>query len=378
MKYPVELRKSLALAVLLLGPACKNSQAATGPVAPTDEVWLTEQQALAEQVQVSAVQERDIEDTLVANARVTFDDRRVGHVFSPVTGRVVRISAQFGQHVTKGTPLAVVESPDIGDALSDVQKASADLVAAGHDYARQKALYEEHATSAATLERAEDNVRRARAESERAAEKATLLRTGQVDTVKQSYTLVSPIDGEVLARNVNPGIEIQGQYGGGTAQELFTIGDLDRVWVVGDVYEKDLGRVHLGANVSVTVLAHKARSFAGVIEWVSTTLDPDTRTAKVRCALDNTDHALRPEMYGTMEVKVDATHALAIARTALLKLGDYSVVLVRDGQRGGYRFTRVPVDVDEGGTGAWLAVRHGVEPGQEVVVHGGPALMQRL
>jgi len=123
MKYPVELRKSLALAVLLLGPACKNSQAATGPVAPTDEVWLTEQQALAEQVQVSAVQERDIEDTLVANARVTFDDRRVGHVFSPVTGRVVRISAQFGQHVTKGTPLAVVESPDIGDALSDVQKA---------------------------------------------------------------------------------------------------------------------------------------------------------------------------------------------------------------------------------------------------------------
>ena len=65
---------------------------------------------------------------------------------------------------------------------------------------------------------------------------------GNVDVVTQTYALPSPIDGEVLLRNINPGIEVQGQYSGGAQpQELFTIGELDRVWVLGDIYEIDLG-----------------------------------------------------------------------------------------------------------------------------------------
>jgi cobalt-zinc-cadmium efflux system membrane fusion protein len=292
---------------------------------------------------------------------------------------VVKITAELGGRVKKGDPLAVIESPDIGSAVSDVHKAEADMIAAEHDYKRKKDLFEQKAGSAADLETAEDNWRKAKAEVERARQKAFLLRAGSVDSVTQSYTLVSPIDGEVLMRNINPGIEVQGQYGGGTATELFTVGEVDKVWVLGDLYEMDLARVHIGTPAVVTVVTYKDKVFKGQVDWVSGMLDPSTRTAKVRCTFDNPDKLLRPEMYATVQISVDQTRALAIPRGALLRLGEYKVVFVEVGEgEGRVRFERVPVDVDEGESSQWLEVKHGLTAGQKIVVSGAILLSQKL
>src|SRR4029077_1045013 len=189
--------------------------------------------------------------------------------FSPVTGRVVRIVAQLGQRVKKGDALAVIESPDVGNAVSDVHKAEADLIAAEHDFKRKKDLYEQKAGSASDLETAQDNYRRAKAEVERARQKEYLLRVGSVDAVGPRYTLPSPLDGEILLRSISPGVEVQGQYSGGASVELFTIGELDRLWVLGNVYEMDLARVQVGTPASVTVVAYPGKAFNGRVDWVS-------------------------------------------------------------------------------------------------------------
>jgi cobalt-zinc-cadmium efflux system membrane fusion protein len=260
-----------------------------------------------------------------------------------------------------------------------VHKAEADLIAAQHDYERKKGLFEQKAGSAADLEGAEDNYRKAKAEVERARQKQTLLRVGNVDAVTQTYTLPSPIEGEVLMRNINPGIEVQGQYSGGATQELFTIGEVDKVWVIGDLYEMDLARVHVGSPAVVTVVAYKDKVFKGQVDWVSGMLDPNTRTAKVRCTFDNPDKLLRPEMYATMQISVDQKKALAIPRNALLRLGEYKVVFIQVGEADGHvKFERIPVDVDEGESSQWLEVKHGLEPGQKVVVNGAILLSQKL
>jgi cobalt-zinc-cadmium efflux system membrane fusion protein len=340
---------------------------------------MTPDQAKMAHIEVSVAEDRDVGDLLATPGRIAADEAHVGHVFSPVTGRILGIHAQVGEHVRKGAPLATIESPDLGDALSDMNKAQADLIAAEHDVKRQKALREERATSEAVVERSVDNWRRAKAEVERARQKANLLHSGHVDSVTQTYTLTSPIDGEVLARNINPGIEIQGQYAGGGAQELFTVGDLEQVWAIADLYESDLARVRTGAAMAVTVLAHGDRVFSGTVDWVSGTLDPTTRTARVKCVLDNRDHALRPEMYATMQVSVDPRRVLAIPRNALVQLGEYKVVFVEEAQVDArVRFSRVPVEVDVGAPGAWLPVVRGVEAGQRVVVGGAALLQQRL
>jgi cobalt-zinc-cadmium efflux system membrane fusion protein len=370
------------IALATLEVSCQKTQAAqeaAGPTVPPGEVWLTPQQVKDAKIDVQPVAEQDVDDTILTSGRVALEDLRSAHVFSPVTGRVTKITAELGARVKKGDSLAVIESPDIGSAVSDVHKAEADMIAAEHDYKRKKDLFEQKAGSAADLETAEDNWRKAKAEVERARQKSFLLRTGNVDSVTQGYTLVSPIEGEVLMRNINPGIEVQGQYGGGTATELFTIGEVDKVWVLGDLYEMDLARVHVGSPAVVTVVTYKDKVFKGEVDWVSGMLDPNTRTAKVRCTFDNPDKLLRPEMYATVQISVDQTKALAIPRGALLRLGEYKVVFVEVGEgEGRVRFERVPVDVDEGESSQWLEVKHGLTAGQKIVVSGAILLSQKL
>jgi cobalt-zinc-cadmium efflux system membrane fusion protein len=366
----------------LSATGCHKSQAASEPAAsepPPGEVWLSQQQVVDAKIDVKAVTDQDVDDTILTSGRVALDDLRSGHVFSPVTGRVVKIEAQLGQRVKKGDPLATLESPDIGNTVSDVHKAEADLIAAQHDYERKKDLFEQKAGSAADLEAAEDSYRKAKAEIERARQKQSLLRVGNADAVTQTYTLPSPIDGEVLMRNINPGIEVQGQYSGGATQELFTVGELDKVWVLADLYEMDISRVHVGTPADVTVVAYPGQVFKGRVDWVSGMLDPSTRTAKVRCTFDNPERLLRPEMYATMQISVDQKRALAIPRNALLRLGEYKVVFVEvSDEPGRVRFQRVPVDVDEGEGSPWLEVKHGLESGQKVVVNGTILLSQKL
>jgi cobalt-zinc-cadmium efflux system membrane fusion protein len=354
-------------------------------------VWLTPAQVAEAKIEVTPIGQQVVDETILTSGTVTLDDLRTGHVFSPVTGRVSKISAQLGQHVKKGDPLATIVSPDIGNAVSDVHKAQANVIAAEHDFKRRKDLFAQKAASAADVEVSEDTERNAKAELERARQKEFLLHVGNVDSVTQTYTLAAPIDGEVLLRNINPGVEVQGQYSGGAGNtclpglttnavcgELFTIGELDKVWVLGDVYEIDLPRVHFGTSAKVTTVAYPGQVFTGTVDWVSGSMDSSTRTAKIRCTFDNRDGKLRPMMYATVEIAVDQRKALAIPRSAIVRMGEYKVVFVQVGEADGrVRFERMPVAVEEGKATAYVAVKHGVEAGQKIVVNGASIPSQR-
>jgi cobalt-zinc-cadmium efflux system membrane fusion protein len=347
---------------------------------PSGEVWLAADQVKEANIQVTPIALQDVDDTILTSGRVTFEDVKVGHVFSPVTGQVTKIIGLLGQHLKKGDPLAVIQSPDIGQASSDLGKASADLVAAERDYKRERELWAKKATSQKDFETAEDTYRKAKAERDRASQKAYLLRSGNVDTVSQSYTLPAPTDGEVLMRNLSPGVEVQGQYGGGTPQELFTVGELDEVWVIADLYELDLARVQVGAPATVKVVAYPGKLFTGKVDWVSGMLDPVSRTAKVRCTFANTEKLLKPEMYATVAISVEQRKALAVPKGSVLRLGADTVVFVQQPNvpDGRMRFQKLPVSVDEGEGSQWLPVTKGLEPGMTIVTSGSVLLSGML
>jgi cobalt-zinc-cadmium efflux system membrane fusion protein len=369
---------------LPLAAGCSETKATTTttPVSqpPPGEVWIDPGQMKEAGIVVEPIEEQSVDDTILTSGRVSFADIDVGHVFSPVTGRVTKIIATLGQHMKKGDPLAVIQSPDIGQFSSDLGKADADLIAAQRDYKREKDLWEKHATSQKDFETAEDTYRRAKAEKDRALQKASMLRSGNVNMVDQSYTLPSPIDGEVLMRNLSLGVEVQGQYSGGASQELFTVGRLGEVWVLGDLFELDMARVPVGAPASVRVIAYPGKVFEGKVDWVSRILDPTMRTAKVRCTFANPDNLLKPEMYATVAISVEIRKALALPKGSVLRSRDQTVVFVDKGTTpdGQLRFLRVPVDVDEGEGSQWLPVSKGLEPGTKVVTHGGVLLLGLL
>jgi len=359
-----------------------QSQAQLPPaeVAPAGEVWLTPQQVKDAQLELEVTGDRPVGGLVRAAGRVTFDDLRVGHVFSPVTGRITKILAQPGDRVTKGQPLCVLQSPDLGTAVSDMAKAQAVLFQAEQDWKRQKDLLELHAAAQRDYELAQSVYLNARAEMERAERKARLLRNAGLDSVTQEYVLPSPIDGEVIMRGANPGLEVQGQYSGGANVELFTIGELDRVWVIADVFEMDLARIKKGAEVTVNVLAASDQTFSGVVEWVSGALDPISHTAKVRCSIANPQRKLRPEMFGTAAIAVDPEKRFAVKRSALLLLGEQPVVFAQVGTtpQGQLRFERRPIAVDEMADGNYVPIRNGVQRDERLVVGGGVLLLGML
>jgi len=373
------LRLLLPFALLTLtASGCRPSQAATATTPPPGEVWVTPQQSDEAHLTTVLAEDRELGTVIVTSGKVTFDDRRVSHVFSPVTGRVTRIDAELGAKVKKGQALATLDSPDLGLASADFAKAQADLTAAEHDYARQKDLEKIGAVARKDYEMAEDNVRKARAELERARQKARLLSAGGAGgAVGQGFVLRSLIDGEVVNRTVNPGMEVQGQYSGGGAVELFTVGDLDQVWVIADAFEMDLSRIKPGEKVSIKVVAYPDdKPFEGTVDWVSGTLDPATRTARVRCVIPNPDHKLKPEMFATVSIAATGTKKLAIPRNAVLRLGDQSVVYIAlgAGPEGKMRFERRPVTVDEDESGDLVPVLRGLQQGESVVASGAVLL----
>jgi cobalt-zinc-cadmium efflux system membrane fusion protein len=381
------LSAGAALAGLSLIAAAAGCHRATATEAspappPPNEAWLPREQLASAEITEGAVESRPLATTIAASGRITFDDLRVAHVFSPVTGRVTRIQAPLGQRVKKGDVLTSIVSPDMGQASSDLMKAEADVIAAEHDLKRKKELFESHAASAADVEASEDNYRRAVAERKRAAEKVKLLHaSGDPRVVAQGYPLTSPIDGEVIARMVNPGVEVQGQYGGGgQVNELFTIGELDSVWLLVDVFEMDLPRVRVGSTVIASVVAFPGRAFEGKVDWVSGGIDPSMRTAKVRCVLANTDRALRPEMFATANIAVESGDQPSVPRTAVMHLGTELYLWVESGATpdGKLRLVKTKIEADDSAGASWLALRSGPPLGARIVSSGGIILLGML
>ncbi len=368
------MRRLLPIILLIGGVACRHEAAAAeNAEAPPGQAWLTDAQIRDAKIVIEPVDEQDTDDTILTSGKVVFDDTRVAHVVSPVNGRITRIDAALGERVKKGSPLAIIDSPDIGIASSDVGKAMADFTAAEHDYHRKKDLFDQHAVSQADFEQSQDNYAKAKAELDRARQKLATLHGGGGGQVTQGFALTAPIDGEVISRAVSPGVEVQGQYGGGQAIELFTIGELDRVWVLADVYEMDLARVRVGSPVKVKIVAYKDKVFESKLDWVAGKLDESTRTIQVRCTFDNADRLLKPGMYATVSISVDEKKTLALPHDAIVRMGDQTVVFVEVGKTpdGRVKFERRPVSVDEGEGSKWVPVDHGIEKGAHVVVSGG-------
>jgi cobalt-zinc-cadmium efflux system membrane fusion protein len=128
------------------------------------------------------------------------------------------------------------------------------------------------------------------------------------------------------------------------------------------------------------VVSHPDKLFTGLVEWLSGALDANTRTAKVRCSIDNAEKLLKPEMYATASISVAESRALAIPRPALLRMGDQTIVFVQNGTApdGRLRIERRPVAVDETAEGMFLPITHGLTVGEKIVTSNAVMLLGML
>lgn len=315
----------------------------------------------------SEAAEEQTRESLRLPARVVWDESRTVRVFAPLSGRIVRLNAQAGDAVRAGAPLALLASPDLGQAQADARRAVVDQGLADKNLARATELHQAGVIALKELQQAQAERDRAEAERARAAERLKLY--GGAENVDQSFALRAPIGGVVVERNANPGQEVRQDQGG---SPLFVLSDPTRLWVQIDATESVISMLKVGNAIELASPALGPEKFKARIEQVSDFFDPLTRTLRVRASVDNAARKLKAEMFVSAEVDIQRGRYLRLPAEAVLLRGSTQYVFVDEGEG---RFRRQKVVAEDGGFGV-MRVTEGIKAGDKVVVEGGLLLMQ--
>ena len=266
---------------------------------------------------------------------------RTTPVVSIVGGIVRRVTAELGQSVRDGETIAVVFSDELAMAQSRYLNALAELDEHHKHHARTVRLVEIGAASREELEQATTKLRTAESEVASQRQRLVLLglgerRIAQLKTpaqVSSEVSLLAPVSGTVISRAANAGEVIQAD------KEILRIADLSSVWVLGQVYEKDLGKVVVGSGASITTDTYPGRVFRGRVSYVDPTLDPATRTAQARIELANPGQALKIGMFVNVAFAAlggaEATTPV-IPKSAVQNINNEQVVFVETGTANTY------------------------------------------
>jgi membrane fusion protein, heavy metal efflux system len=395
-RLPAHARWLALLLVLMTYSGCKKATEA--PTNSATQTGATSSEVSASHaIETETVTPQLIAGAIAATGKILVSEDRMASIGPVHEGCIVHLYAGQGNVVKKGQKLADLESPDIDEAEADYLKAlaeyenarrtsEAEVKLAQATYDRTKMLYEKTITAGKNLQSAEHDldVAKASAASSVASTKAALqaarrrllilgLKEADIaafatkSDISAIFSLTSPIDGTGVERNATIGATV------GTDANLFKIINLASVWIDANVFEKDLERIKLGQEVKVTVPAYPEAIFLGRVILVSSVVDPETRSLKVRTEVANPNGRLKPDMFANVQIIIDVNHsAISIPQSAVLDDGGQKVVFVANGN--GYEKRVVSVGIQSNDR---FEIRDGLKAGDKVVVKGNYLLLQQ-
>jgi len=368
--------------LLALAVGCKKEQRLADlpePKIEGERITFADGAPQKSSIGVQAAEPRKLSMTHLTG-RLYWNDDATVRVFTPVAGRVTAVLADLGAPISRGTPLAEIDSPDFGQALSNARTAVGNLAAADKAFSRAKVLLEHGAAAQKDVDAAEAAYVAALAERDRA--EAVLANYGGNDKATNSiYVLRAPLEGELVDKNINPGQELRADLMLANAPNLFVphfvISDPTKLWLQIDVPETELPNLQTGQELRIHSLAFPGQAFEGTVQKIGATMDPNTRTVQVRGVVRNPDKLLRAEMYVVVDVVKDgaslAQGGVEVPAKAIFMKGDESYLFVEEAP-GQYQRRRVKLGIEMDGK---VPVFEGVQPGQKVVTEGA-LLLQAL
>jgi cobalt-zinc-cadmium efflux system membrane fusion protein len=270
-------------------------------------------------IQVVTVEQGRLARTLRLTGSVQYDDFKTTPVISQVGGPVSRVLVAPGEHVRAGQPLLYVASPDFSIQRSAFIKARDAYQLADRFYKRAQDLYEHHAIAESDLEQAESTRAQALADLESSEAGIRILGISDPESIVNKpatpeVPLYSPVAGEVVERQCSPG-----QLLAPGATQCFTLSDMSSVWILVNIYQKDVAYVHAGDPVTIDNESYPG-VVRGKIEYISPALDPTTRTLQARIDAPNPGERLKKEMYVTAEVQAGVIpNALSVPDSSVLR-----------------------------------------------------------
>ena len=315
---------------------------------------------------------------LMVPGEITANLDRAAQVVPRVPGVAREVRAKLGDRVRAGETLALIDSRELAEATSNYLTARERAALARTKAEREERLWRQRISAEQDYLEAKQKFAEERI-AERAADqnlRALGLSSAEIAEVGSGsyramtqFAVTAPFDGTVIEKNVTPGQLVE------TQTALFKIANLETVWVIGNIYEKDMTRVKVGQMASVTVQSYPDRRFAGKVAWVSDVVEEQTRTLRIRVEVDNREGLLRPGTFARIALQVASKDGvIAIAPAAIQRQGGEMVVFVDEGEG---RFTRREVTLGIR-TPEQVEIVWGLDPGERVVVEGSFLLKSEL
>ena len=347
----------------LLGGSGKTAPEPQALVRQGDKITVPEGSALRERLSVMPAAVQSVGAKLVLPGIVEADPARTAAVLTPLGGRLVALKVGLGDRVARGQALAVIDSPDLGQAYDDDDKAADALKLTEKNLARQEAQNKLGVASDRDLDQSRSDHTQAAAEYTRTQARLKILgEPSQHNGSNRLLTVTAPVSGSITALAVASGAMINDP-----TQPLMTIADLSTVWVTALVPEKDAAAVAKNQSADVSLLAYPDRVLHGRVLFVSDVIEPDSRRNKIRIAFANADYALKPNMFATVILAGPVRTQVVLPSSALLMNNDRTSVFIAVAP---WTFERRNVDPElEEGTS--VAIRSGINAGDQVVVKGG-------
>jgi cobalt-zinc-cadmium efflux system membrane fusion protein len=354
---------------MALGGRSIAAAGASSSAPAAGQVRLTQEQLAT--LGIITVNATAFHDAVVADGQIAVNADTTTQVFSPYSGRVIKVLAGVGDKVRSGAALVTLDASENLDAQSTLVTALSQARLARLTETRRHAAYDSHGGSLQDWQQAQSDL--TNAEAALSAARGRLRVMGSSDAqisaleaagvVSATATIPAPITGLVTDRQIGPGQVLQA----GDSTAVFTVADLSTVWLLSAVRDSDAASIAPGQQIVVRVQALPGHDYHATVQSVGAEVDPATHRVTVRAMVPNADGRLRPAMLATSEIITSPdTLAPGVPEAAIVREGDQAHVWVVGA---GGLLTQRAIQTGRS-SGPLTEVRRGLAAGERIVTSG--------
>lgn len=298
---------------------------------------------------------------LILNGDITCDESKIGKVYIPCSGKISDIQLQIGDYVKQGKQLAVIHSAEAAEYNKQLHETDTEIKLAQRELQMKLDLQRSGMSTDKEIEEARERLKVAKAEKMRLQSVANINNFSQLSHA----VLTAPISGYIITKNIYNNSYIDNTN---NDEPAFEIASLDDVWVIGNVYESDIAKIHQGERVYITTLSYPNEKFTGTIQRVYSIMDTVSKTMKVRVLLHNPKGMLKPGMFANIHIQTgNNVSRTSVPEKAIVFENGHQYVVVQDNdkkQKNHYHKQEVKIDHQSNDI---VYISQGLKPGKKVV-----------
>jgi len=365
------MKKLIIISLAWVAFSCHSKTetgASAGYTIKGDTIFIPANSNLKDKIKTTVISSTPYSHKRSASGIVKAIPNNYAQIASPFAGRIIKSFIRLGQHVAVNAPIFEISAPSFFDAGKAYYQSKQEMQLAEKNLRRQSDLLKNGVGVQKDMEEAEVAFELSKRDYENSIASLNVYHVNPADMILGQPLIVrSPIAGEVIADNI-----VIGQYVRDDAGPIALVAELSKVWVVGQIKEKDINSIHETDEVEIEAAGIPGLLIRGVVYHISDMLDETTRSVEVFIECANSGRNLKPGMYATVMFTEKADNSILIPASSVLQMEESSFVFIKTKGKGYLRRMIQTLGTDNDR----IILKSGLKPGEEIVTEGAFYLLE--